>query len=93
MPLPSILLGVVLSTLYGGLFHFVRGGSFGKLLVDLALAWAGFWAGIWFGGYMGWTVWPVGVLNVGMGTAGSVVLLVLADLATRIRLRSPDQTE
>jgi len=93
MPLPSILLGVVLSTLYGALFHFVRGGSFGKLLVDLALAWAGFGAGIWFGGYMGWTVWPVGVLNVGMGTAGSAVLLVLADLASRIRLRSPDQTE
>ena len=45
MPLPTILLGIVLSTLYGAAFHVLRGGSMAELLFYLLLAWAGFWIG------------------------------------------------
>jgi hypothetical protein len=92
MPIPTILLGVVLATLYGSVFHFLRGGSLLKLLADLVLALAGFWAGHWLGWYMGWTFWPVGVLNAGMGTLGSAVLLLLGNLVSHIRLPAPDET-
>ena len=86
MPLPTILFGIALSTLYGSAFHFLRGGSGRRLLMDLLLAWAGFWGGHALGVYFDWTFWPVGVLNAGMGTAASLALLLLGDLFSRIRL-------
>jgi hypothetical protein len=88
---PTILFGIVLSTLYGAVFHFLRGGNMRKLLIDLALAWVGFWAGDSLGWYMGWTFWSVGVLNAGMGTVVSVALLLIGDLAGHIRLPSPPE--
>ena len=91
MPLPTILFGIVLSTLYGSVFHFLRGGNSRKLWVDLILAWAGFWAGDSLGWYMNWTFWSVGVLNAGMGTVVSLALLLLGDLASHIHLSGPDE--
>lgn len=86
MPFATILFGIALSTLYGAVFHFLRGGNSRKLLIDLLLAWAGFWVGDQLGLYLGWTFWSVGVLNVGMGTVVSLALLLLGDLLSRIRL-------
>ena len=62
-------------------------------IVNLALAWAGFWAGDSLGWYMNWTFWSVGVLNAGMGTVGSVVLLLLADIFSHIRLPAPAEKD
>jgi|APIni6443716594_1056825.scaffolds.fasta_scaffold455120_2 hypothetical protein len=91
MPLPTILFGIVLSTLYGAAFHFLRGGSQRKLVIDLVLAWAGFWAGDALGWYMGWGFASVGVLNAGMGTVVSIALLLLGDLLGRIQWPSADE--
>ncbi len=91
MSLPTILFGIALSTLYGSVFHFLRGGNSRKLLVDLALAWAGFWVGDSLGWYMGWTFWSVGTLNAGMGTLGSMALLLIGDAISHIRLPAPDE--
>lgn len=91
MPLPTILFGIVLSTLYGALFHFLRGGNSRKLWIDLVLAWAGFWVGDSLGWYLGWTFWSVGVLNAGMGTLVSLALLLLGDLIAHIHLSGPGQ--
>jgi hypothetical protein len=85
MPFATILFGIALSTLYGAAFHFLRGGSGRKLLVDLLLAWAGFWIGDQLGLYYGWTFWSVGVLNAGMGTVVSLGLLLVGDVLGRIR--------
>jgi hypothetical protein len=91
MPLPTILFGVVLSTFYGALFHFLRGGSQRKLLIDLALAWAGFWLGDSLGWYMGWTFASVGVLNAGMGTVLSAIFLLAGDLISSLRAAVHDE--
>jgi hypothetical protein len=85
MPLPTILFGIVLSTFYGALFHFLRGGDKRKLIIDLVLAWAGFWLGDTLGWYMGWTFAAVGVLNAGMGTVLSAGFLLLGDLVSNLR--------
>ena len=63
MSQPTILFGMLLSTLYGAIFHFLRGGSIRRLLFYLVVAWAGFWTGDQIGYYAGWTFWSVGVLN------------------------------
>ena len=92
MPLPSILLGIVLAILYGSVFHLLRGGSIRKLLVILVLAQAGFWGGVWLGRYMSWSFYMVGVLDAGAGTLGSLALLALGELLSRIKLPEPETT-
>lgn len=75
MNLPILLLGFVISTLYGALFHFWKGGSIFRLILLLVLAWVGFWVGHFAGGALNFTFWKVGVLNTGMATVGSAVFL------------------
>lgn len=77
MPLPSILFGVILSSLYGALFHLWRGGSLGRLILYIILSWVGFWAGHVLGGQLGWSFASVGALNTGMATLGSLLFLGL----------------
>ncbi|MEW5829493.1 MAG: hypothetical protein AB1846_11425 [Chloroflexota bacterium] len=77
MTLPSILLGVVLSTLYGAAFHLLRGGSLGRLALYLVLSWAGFWIGHFAAGALGWSFVPVGALEAGFATLGSLLFLGL----------------
>jgi hypothetical protein len=91
MPLPTILLGIVLSTLYGAAFHVLRGGSMAKLLFYLLLAWAGFWTGNQLAIYFGWTFWAIGVLNAGAATMVSLVLLVIGEVISRILAPATDE--
>ena len=77
MNLPILLLGFVISTFYGAIFHFWRGGSLIRLLLYLVLSWIGFWLGHFIGGLLGFTFWPIGVLHAGMATIGSVLILII----------------
>jgi len=76
MTLPSIILGIVISSLYGAVFHLYRGGGLGRLLLYLALAWIGFWVGHILGNRLGWTFLSLGPLRLGMGTIGTAIMLV-----------------
>ena len=76
MTLPAILLGVLLSTLYGAAFHLWRGGSAGRLIFYLVLGWAGFWTGQWLAGRFGWAFLSVGTLHLGMATFLSFVFIL-----------------
>ena len=91
MPLNTILFGVLLSTLYGGLYHLVRGGKTRKLLLFVALSWAGFWVGDTVGWLMNWTFAPVGMMNAGMGTIGAFLFLAVGDLVSIMLARSRKQ--
>jgi hypothetical protein len=75
MTIPAVLFGVFLSTLYGALFHFWRGGDKKRLILYLVLSWVGFWIGQFLGSSMGWSFAEVGPLNLGMATLGSVIFL------------------
>ena len=77
MTLPAILLGVVLSTLYGALFHAWRGGGLRKLAVLILLSWGGFWTGQIAGAALNMTIGRVGTLLLGPATAGSFLVLVI----------------
>ncbi len=91
MPIPTILLGVVLSTLYGAAFHVLRGGGIGKLFFYLLLAWIGFWIGDQLGVYFGWTFWSVGVLNAGAATLMSLGLLLIGEVISRLLTPLPSE--
>jgi len=90
MPIPTIVFGVLLSTLYGAVYHLIRGGSLRRMLFYFILAWAGFWLGDTLGWYMGWNFATTGVLNAGMATILSLVFLVIGDFVSRIRFTPPE---
>ena len=71
MTLPSILIGVVISTLYGAAFHLWRGGNLFRLILYLILAWIGFWVGHTLGNLWGLMFFSLGPLRLGMATLGA----------------------
>ena len=77
MSLPSILFGVLISTLFGAAFHVWRGGSLGRLLLYLVLGWIGFWAGQFLASRLGWTFASLGPLHLGFATLSSLALLAI----------------
>jgi hypothetical protein len=75
MTIPALIIGLILSTLYGAVFHLWRGGGAGRLLLYLILSWIGFWAGHFLGEALGWNFFGLGALNAGMATLGSLLFL------------------
>lgn len=78
MTLPTILFGILVSTLYGAAFHLWQGGSLGRLLLYLISGWVGFWVGHALAVSWGWTFISIGALHLGMATIGSLLLLILS---------------
>jgi hypothetical protein len=77
MTLATLLLGFIISTLYGAVFHLWRDGGFGRLLLYLFSSWLGFWAGHLLSKFLGLSFWNIGPLHLGMATIGSCILLLL----------------
>ncbi|HET9589774.1 MAG TPA: hypothetical protein VFO91_13390 [Anaerolineales bacterium] len=84
MTLPALLLGVLAALFYGALYHLIRGGSFWRLLLYLFLSVLGFAAGYVIGLWRGWVLIPLGSLNFGLSTIGSLVILILGDWLSHI---------
>ena len=77
MTLPSLLLGVILSTLYGAVFHLWQGGGASRMLFYLVAGWVGFAVGHVAGGWFGVRLGAIGPLNVGTATLSSLLVLFL----------------
>lgn len=75
MTIPSILIGFVISSLYGVAFHLWRGGGLGRLILYIILAWIGFWIGHFLGNYLGLSFASLGPLHLGTATLGSALTL------------------
>ncbi|HVN16900.1 MAG TPA: hypothetical protein VMT73_14250 [Anaerolineales bacterium] len=87
MTIPALILGFLISSLYGALYHLLRGGNFWRMVMDLALAWAGFAAGHYLGLWRGWILFPLGPLNLGVATIGSLLFLGLGDWLSHIEVK------
>lgn len=74
----SYLLAFILSTLFGAGFHLVRGGSARRLLLYLMAGWLGFAVGHAVGGWVGFTFFSAGALNIIPASIGSVLALFTA---------------
>jgi hypothetical protein len=77
MTIPALILGIILSSLYGAAFHLWRGGSLGRLILYLILSWAGFWIGQFLATRIGFSFVNVGPLHLGIATIGSILFLAI----------------
>jgi uncharacterized membrane protein YeaQ/YmgE (transglycosylase-associated protein family) len=77
MSIPALFLGLILSTLYGALFHLWRGGNAGRLLLYLLLSWIGFWLGQLVGSLLHISFDLIGQLHILTSTLGSLVFLAI----------------
>ena len=84
MTLPSLLFAALIALLYGALYHLIRGGGFWRLTLYLGLSVVGFAAGHLIGLWRGWLFIPLGSLNLGMSSIGSLIILVIGDWLSRI---------
>ena len=86
MTTPSLVFALLIASLYGALYHLIRGGGLGRLLLFLIFGWTGFVVGHLVGNWQGWILIPLGELNLGMSTLGSFIFLVGGDWVSRIRI-------
>jgi len=87
MTFPTFLFATLIALLYAAIYHFIRGGSGWRFLLYIGLSIAGLFAGHWFGATLGWNIFLIGPLNLGMGTLGSILFLVIGEWLSRIELR------
>jgi hypothetical protein len=84
MTLPALLFALLVALFYGAVFHLIRGGGFGRLLLYLSLSIFGFAMGHYLGIWRGWIFLPLGTLNLGLSSLGSVAVLIIGDWLSRI---------
>ena len=72
---PSIVFSMIFSLMIGMLFHLWRDGGLGRLLIYLTLSVLGSAAGQLFGIWRNWVLFPLGPLDLGFATLGSLVFL------------------
>ena len=87
MTFPALLFALIVALFYGALYHLIRGGGFWRLLLCFSLSVTGFLIGHLIGIWLDWTFLPLGALNLGLSTLGSLVLLVLGDWLSRIEAK------
>ena len=84
MPLPTLLFAFLVALFYGAVYHLIRGGGFWRLIFYFCLSVFGFAMGHLIGLWRGWTFIPLGSLNFGLSSLGSVIVLVFGDWLSRV---------
>jgi hypothetical protein len=89
MTIPTLIFALLIASLYGALYHLIRGGGPGRVFVYLLFSWLGFALGHFVGIWQEWVLLPLGQLNFGLSTVGSLIVLVGSDLASRFMIGNP----
>jgi hypothetical protein len=87
MTLPSLLLGAVIASLLGALFHLIRGGGLGKLILYLLLGWLGFWAGHALAAHFDWNFDKLGGLHLGTACFFALVFLFAGSWLSQVEVQ------
>ncbi len=63
MTTPNLFFGAMIALIIGLSFHFIRGGSFNRLLVHVFTSIIAFFLGHYVGEWTDWHLWRYGALN------------------------------
>jgi hypothetical protein len=80
MSLPSIYLGLLISSLLGAAFHLLRGGTLARLLLYIGTAWLSFFTGHWISSLLHWELGRVGSLNLFPAVLATIIGLIAASI-------------
>jgi hypothetical protein len=84
MTFPAFLLGFFIAGLMAAVFHLVRGGSLGRLIILLVAGEISFWFGHMVGNILGFTFLSVGPIRLGMAILTAILGLVGATWLSEI---------
>jgi hypothetical protein len=87
MTLPTLLFALLVALLYGSLYHLIRDGGPWRLLLYMILSTIGFALGHLFGLWRDWVFLPLGSLNLGVSSLGSVLILIIGDWLSRFEVQ------
>jgi hypothetical protein len=80
MTLPGIYLGMLVSTGMALIFHFIRGGALGRLLLYLMTGWLAFFLGHYIGEWLDWHLLRIGPINMFPAVFAAVTGLLAASV-------------
>ena len=84
MTIPTLLVALLFVLLYGAIYHLLRGGGIGYLLLYFGLSAIGFGGGHLISLWLRWDFMPIGQINLGLSSIGSLIILVIGDWLSRI---------
>ncbi len=90
MTLTTLIFGGLIATLYGALFHLIRGGGIGRMFMYIILSWVGFWAGQFLAEQQNWNIFKIGTLHLGIATISSLVVMIMGHWVFLGRSRPKD---
>lgn len=79
MTIPAFVLGCVLALIFGAVYHLIRGGRIGRLILYLIVSAASFWFGHLVANITGMTFLSLGPIRTGLATLFSIAGLVGAE--------------
>ena len=88
MTFPGFLFGFCIATLMGGIFHLIKDGGLGRLVLDMVLSWVGFTAGHFLAAKLGWAILDVGSLHLGLAALGSLVFLFIGHWLSQVQMET-----
>jgi len=68
---------MLISSIYGAIFHLLMAGNLGRMVLYIILAWIGFWIGHFIGNYYDWTFLSLGILRLGTASIGALLSLII----------------
>jgi len=74
----GLVLGFLLSTIYGAVFHLIIGGPPRKLLLYVLASWVGFAVGHFLGDLLGIELLKLGAIHLLAASVGSWLTLILS---------------
>ncbi|MFQ5943503.1 MAG: hypothetical protein ACE5JF_08120 [Anaerolineales bacterium] len=78
--MPGIYFSLLIASGLGLLFHLIRGGSVGRLILYLAAAWIAFMAGHFVAEWLDWHLVRVGPINLFAAVLAALIGLLAAAL-------------
>jgi uncharacterized membrane protein YeaQ/YmgE (transglycosylase-associated protein family) len=75
LPSPTITFAFIIATLYGALFHLIRGGDIRRLAVYMLAGWLGFLLGQMVGMTTNFPFFNIGPIHMIPATFGAIVAL------------------
>ncbi len=74
----GLVLGFLLASIYGGVFHLIFGGPIRRILVYLLAAWVGFFVGQFIGDFFNFEFLKLGKIHLAGASLGAWAALLAA---------------